>query len=163
LALRKDKAIRDKTNKDRTNKDKTVKDAPKKVSTRGRNTKPDSATSRAVCEHCKGNGHSISTCKYVSKPDTSKCTYKDCGKLSYVEADCFMKAKALKDSKPATNVKPAGLAIYDDIDFDMDRFIGSVNNLDLNCTLFLSLSYFTANALQSCHCSEGYGGERALS
>ncbi|KAF1938029.1 hypothetical protein EJ02DRAFT_458229, partial [Clathrospora elynae] len=138
LTLRKEKTTRDKTDKDKTDKDKTDKDktdkdALRKGSGGGRNTtNADGAATRVVCEHCKGNGHSIDTCKYVGKPDTPKCTYKDCGKLGHVETECFMKAKALKEPKPAADVKLAGLAINNDIDFGMDRFIGSVNNLDLN-------------------------------
>jgi hypothetical protein len=36
---------------------------------------------REICTHCNANGHNITTCRYVGKPDTPKCTWPACGKV----------------------------------------------------------------------------------
>jgi len=123
-----------------------------------------SSGERITCSHCKGNGHSVDTCKYVGKPDVPKCTYKDCGKLSHTEDNCRMKARALnKTSKDSTTTSAnADVAIPDfDSDFGMARIVASTNDMHLhdpmNCTSPFPSMPYTADVSQNCDHGDGIG------
>jgi hypothetical protein len=123
-------------------KDKEVKgktpNTTRNQNSRGRDS--NTGNNKDSCDHCGGWGHTIATCKYVGKPDTPKCTYKDCGKLGHTEDNCNMKARASKESKDpkrkTTNVRDItnNLAITDINDIDFDRIQASANNFGIEST-----------------------------
>ena len=116
-----------------------------KSNNRNKSVAKASSSERITCSYCKGNSYSVNIYKYVSKLDVSKCTYKNCGKLSYIEDNYRIKARALnKTSKNSTITSTnADVAIPNfDSNFSIACIVASTNNMHLY-KLYVSIPLYT--------------------